>query len=75
MERIIRRLREASIGSIKTKGREERVEGIAEFIEESDPQKSIKVVCGSEEVPEVLEGIGKGFQRLEAKKTGGKQDS
>jgi len=75
MERIIKRLRESDIEPQRPKGREERIEQIAKFIEEADPQRSIKVVCGSEEVSETLAGIGEGFRRIKARKTGRKQGS
>lgn len=43
-------------------------EGMTEFIEGADPQHSIKVVCGHDELPRVLAEIAKGAQHLEAKK-------
>jgi len=47
-----------------TKGKEERIESVAEVIERADPQKSIKIVCDPDEIPVYVEGIARGFGRL-----------
>lgn len=45
--------------------RKDRIERIADFVERSNPQRSIRVLCGGEELEEVMEGITEGLRRLQ----------
>jgi len=68
MERLIKLgskfLRMSGIEIQEPTTREERIESIATFIQKANPQKSIRVVTGGEELDEVIEGISRGLSRI-----------